>query len=386
MKWAVTAVCVGWGAALLAGCGDTQQEPPVFLPPSGNVAGAAGAGFAAAGSAGSDPTGAAGGPVQMPPCAADMNPEPAAPSPVTGDVIDVVPSNGCGREYQCDPSAKRTLQTMGTKAADCADMLDGKHVCGDWSVTRDFRVYLPAGYDPQKPYPLVLEAPGCNGNAGGVLALNNVRDQTIRVGISPGPNSTGHGTYPNNGCFDDHEGDDSIDWVFYERLYDRLNDELCFDRQRVFVNADGGGFANELGCKYAGDAVRPVRAVLVDSGRMPTEPQYLPTCSQGPLAGMWVHQTQDLETPFEETVRAVSRAMALAHCPGGDYAGAQLRDFPIGAGQPDDMCKLIVNCDEWYPLVVCSPPTTFRTNTSITDPGFAVFIKLFKQWPLAPPQ
>ena len=35
----------------------------------------------------------------------------------------------------------------------------------------------------------------------------------VRVGLTPAPNSIGHGTNENQGCFDDKEGDDSVDWV-----------------------------------------------------------------------------------------------------------------------------------------------------------------------------
>jgi hypothetical protein len=318
-----------------------------------------------------------------------MNAEPPPPSPITGDVTAVVPSNGCGRVYLCDPYVKRTLQTMGTKAADCADMLDGKHVCGAWSVTRDFRVRVPAGYDPRKPYPLVIQAPGCGGNGGGVYSLAGVTDQVIRVGVSPGPNSTGHGTNPNQGCFDDHEGDDSIDWIFYERLYDRLNDELCFDRRRVFASGDstGGTFANELGCKYAGDPLRPVRGVHAYNSSPPTEPQFFPTCSLSPLAGLWVQEVQSLEHPVEDFKSNVSRVMTVAHCAGGDYDHAQLQDFPIGAGQPDDECKSILGCDPLYPLIVCPLPGHYQTdNPGINDASFSNFAKLFMRYPLIPPQ
>lgn len=378
MKWVVKAACAGIGAVLLLGCGETEQEPLVALQPPGGAAGA-GAGPVGAGAGGS----AAGGPSIPPemPCAADMNPQPAPPGPIAGELTAVVPSNGCGREPLCPAGMKRTLQTTGTKASDCADVSSsGKHVCGAWSVPRDFWVYLPANYDSNKPYPLVIEGPGCGGNGGGVYSLSNVKDQVIRVGVSPGPASTGHATNPGQACFDDREGDDSIDWEFYERLYDRLSDELCFDRQRVFVSGDssGGALANELGCKYAGDPVRPVRAVLANSAPFPAEPQALPTCSQAPIAGMWVHETKDTEVPFEGAKRAVSRAMNLSHCPGGDYDHAQFQNFPIGGGEPDETCQLIVGCDELYPLVMCALPfITQAPNNAVVEPGWAKFIQLF---------
>ncbi len=378
----------------LLGCGQTKREPDPILqfPSVGGSATTGGFSSGGAGAGGGAGTGGAGGsagaPVEMQ-CAADLNPAPPPPGPVAGDITAVVPSDGCGRDYRCEPQVKRTLQTTGAKDADCADMLDGMHVCGAWSVPRDFWVMLPPGYDPQKPYPLVIEAPGCGGTGASVYAFDDVRSQVIRVGISPGPSSTGHATNPEQGCFDDHEGDDSIDWVFYERLYDRLNDELCFDRRRVFASGDGSGgtIANELGCKYAGDPVRPVRGVHAYNSSPPTEPQYLPTCSASPLAGVWVQELMSLESPVAGFERNVSRVMAASHCAGGDYDHAQLQNFPIGGGQPDDECKSIAGCDALYPLVVCPLRGSFQSNNpGINNFGFSTFAKLFMREPLLPPQ
>jgi hypothetical protein len=293
-------------------------------------------------------------------------------------------SDGCGKEYACAPGRRR-LFTTGEKAPDCADELDGIRRCGPWSVQRDFYVTLPTGYDPQKPYGLMIHGGGCGSLAyESASFVNGAADSLIRVGVAPGPDSTGQpaGFY---GCFDDYEGDDSIDWVFYERLYDKLNAELCFDRRRVFVSAHANGFGNELGCKYAGDTVRAVRGVLVDSGWFPAQPQYLPTCSQAPLAGMWVNEVASLTNPFDGDKRAITRAMGLGQCLGGDYDHAKLEDFPIGGGNADDVCQRIVGCDPLYPLVVCPLPSPQRGRLdSVDNPGFLTFIKLFDKPPLVP--
>jgi poly(3-hydroxybutyrate) depolymerase len=262
---------------------------------------------------------------------------------------------------------------------------DGTPKCGSWSAQRRFVVYLPPGYDPAKPYPLVIEGPGCGGGATDVYSLANGQSTVIRVGIAPGPNSTGHATNPQQGCFDDHEGDDSIDWVFYEQLYDKLNAELCFDRHRVFVggHSSGGALANQLSGKYAGDSIRPVRGALVYGAVVPTEPAQLPTFSDAPIAGIWLHELANMTTPFENTERAVSRAMQLAHCPGGDYQHAQLEDFPIGAGMPDSTCQRLSGCDSLYPLVVCPLAGHAQgIHDSQVNPAFTEFLRLFGKEPL----
>jgi hypothetical protein len=361
------------GLLLLAGCsGKTAAKglDPFVMPQAAGVAGSVGGQASAAGAGG------AGGS------------SPVAGLLVDGPITNVVPSDGCGKPPAGTGLQHATIPTMGVKDADCADHLNGKKVCGPWSTPRDYLVYLPANYDPNKPYPLILSAPACGGNSGGIYQLASP-DAVIRVGISPGPNSLGHGTNENQGCFDDKEGDDSIDWVFYEALYDRLNAEICFDRNRLFASGDGSGawFSNELGCKYAGDPRRPVRGVMVNMGGLPTDPKQVPTCSSAAMAGMWVNDVSNVEVPFANDQVAIARAMSHGTCTlGTDYDSASFENFPIGGGRPDDTCKRILGCDQLYPLVVCLLQGNPQTNDSfVVNPGFTAFIKSFESAPLRTP-
>lgn len=374
-------------------CGETERyEEPTFPAQSGSHSGGqtttSGAG---SGQAGSPPAGSAGH-VGSAGDATGTGGSAAAPapkpSPVTAPLTAVVKSDGCGKPYTGPLGGEpNTLQTTGVKAADCADQLAGKPVCGPWKAARTYNVYLPQNYDQERPYPLVIEAPGCGGNGASVPAINqNVNNTALRVGVAPGPNSLGHATNPDQGCFDTHEGNDSIDWVMYEQLYDQLNATLCFDRNRVFVggHSSGAWFANELGCKYAGDTLRPVRGVLPNDGGLPTDPRYTPTCTSSPVAGMWVHQVDSMITPFAGAKVAIERAMALDQCTNGNtFDTAPLADFPIGGGRPDDTCKRISGCAPLYPLVVCPLPGNRRSaNDETVNPGWSTFIKLFQAPPL----
>jgi poly(3-hydroxybutyrate) depolymerase len=275
-----------------------------------------------------------------------------------------------------------TIRTSGRKDSNCADMLDGNPVCGSWSTLREYFVYLPTGYDIDKPYPLIFQAPGCGGGAQDVYSLSgNVSNTVIRVGLAPGPNSTGHGTNENQRCFDDKEGDDSIDWVFYEKLYDQLNQQLCFDRNRVFAlgNSSGAWLANELGCKYAGDSLRPIRGIGAHAGGLPTEAKFVPHCTTAPLAGFWVHEVNNLTTPFSSAKVAITRAMATAGCAlNSSYDNASFESFPIGGGVADGTCQRIVGCDPLIPLVVCPlPGNNHGSNDNVVNNGFSTFVKLF---------
>jgi hypothetical protein len=290
------------------------------------------------------------------------------------DITKVAPTAGCGK---APPAAGRaTIMTMGTKPTGCADSK-----CGPWSYDREYFLYMPANYNNMKAYPLVFQGPGCGGNGGmGLYPLNNNVDGTvIRVGLTPPPNTIGHATAMNQGCFDDKEGDDSVEWVFYENLWDRLADQLCFDKNRVFAsgNSSGAWLANELGCKYAGDPARPIRAVMPNTGGLPDDPKFKPTCTTKPMAGMWSHEVGDTTNPFAGNQYAISRAMQVNGCPGGSYSGAMWDNYPV-AGNADNTCRKMRGCPELYPLVVCPlPGNGHGSHDNVTNPGFSAFIKQF---------
>jgi len=308
---------------------------------------------------------------------------------MTNDIRKVWPSDGKGKAFTGVSGQDQTLATMGMKAADCAAHLkNGQKVCGAWTLQRVFRLYMPANYDPNKSYPLLFEGPGCGGGAGSLYQfapefLNSI----IRVGLQPSRKEE-HGTNPGENCFDDKEGDDSYDWVFYEMLYDKLNADVSFDRNRVFSagNSSGSWFSNELGCKYAGDAKRPVRGIIPNTGGLPTEAAYVPTCTNAGMAGMWVHELDDPTNKFAGNITAIDRAMKVNKCAQPNYASAQFENFPIGGGQAPDRCKRILNCDPLYPLVVCAfAGTSHGGHEETMLPGVPKFIGLFNAPPLTAP-
>jgi hypothetical protein len=310
------------------------------------------------------------------------------------DITKVVPTTGCGM----DPGqvlampVRYTIMTSGTKDPDCADVIyDGTGtlhaVCGPWMYTREYFVTLPLGYDKTKAYPLVFEGPHCGGQGNNLYALPDLASTVIHVGLTPPPNAVGHATNPGQGCFDWAEGDDSVEWPFYENLYDQLAGQLCFDRNRVFASGNGAGgmLASELGCKYAGDPTRPVRGVLANDGGL-TIPKYLPTCTTNPTAGMWVHQRGATFRPFTQAMAAIARAMKVDGCTiGTGFLDAQFDSFPIGGGNPDTTCQKIKGCPALYPLVVCALPGYETSNATIANPGFSTFIRQFSAPPLLTP-
>jgi hypothetical protein len=378
------------GSGALGASGNSGAEPSNAGAPSAGASGSPDLGGAQAAGAGGQPI--SGG-------AAGAAGTAGSGSDPLGDITKIAPTAGCGKDpgQAIGTAVKGTIATMGTKDASCADSK-----CGAWSYTREYYVTLPKGYDKSKAYPLVLQGSGCGGDGRGVYPLDGlgeplVNNTVIGVGLSPPPTAIGHvvtagpggaGSATGLACFDDKEGDDSVDWIFYEDLYDKLSTELCFDRNRVFSAgfSTGAWFTNELGCKYAGDAKRPVRGIMPNTGGLPSEPEFEPTCTNKPMTGMWVGQVGDVNNPWTGNEFAISRAMKVNGCAQSSYDQATYVDFPIGGNNATSTCKKIVGCPDLYPLVVCAlPGTAHSSNDSVVNPGFATFLKMFEAAPYLTP-
>jgi hypothetical protein len=304
---------------------------------------------------------------------------------MTADIAKVVATPGCGQPpaQALGTAVRYTIATSGQKASSgCADSK-----CGPWSYEREYFITLPASYDGTKPLPLVFVGPGCSGVGTQLGAFAPSPPGIIRVGLTPPPNDIGHVTNPGQGCFDDKEGDDSVDFVFYESLYDVLKAQLCFDKNRVFAagNDSGGWLAIELGCKYGGDALRPIRAVVPNNGGLPTAAAYAPTCSVKPHAGMFIFDADDPSNAPSAALGsrvAINQAMLVDGCAQTNLALASFQDFPIGGGNAPSTCKRVVGCSSLDPIVVCQIQTTAPSgNDAVVGPGFATFLGLFEQAP-----
>ena len=306
------------------------------------------------------------------------------------DLTKVVSAGaGCGKDA---PAAlipgtlvQQTIMTMGVKRATCADAM-----CGPWTDTREYYVRLPIGYDKNKPYPVVFEGPGCGGHGNNLYTIPTFDSTVIRIGLTPSAYwQKYHATNPSQGCFDDKDGDKSVDWVFYEDLYDLLASTACFDRNRVFFggNSSGAWLANEAGCKYAGAAKYAVRGVMPNNGSLPTEPMYAPTCTDQAMAALWVRTNPDATDQFDTSVFAINRALKVAGCiPAGvTFSNAMFEGFPISAADATS-CKRFTGCPDAAPLVVCTLAANPQTaNQSTVVVAWPAFLGLFSKAPLLTP-
>jgi poly(3-hydroxybutyrate) depolymerase len=214
-----------------------------------------------------------------------------------------------------------------------------------------------------------------------------LNESFIHVGVTPPePGTIGHTEAPGAGCFDDKEGDDSIDWVLYEDMLDFLAERFCYDHSRVFAsgNSSGAWWANELGCIYAGHERYPIRGIAANVGGLPPEGPTGPHCVDAPLAGIWIREVNDGMAAFANDILAVERAMEVNDCDTSSYnqAGNQLptiaedvwEPFPID-NNPDGTCHRMLECPAEYPIIVCPlPGTGHGSHTEVANPGFAAFL------------
>lgn len=285
------------------------------------------------------------------------------------DALAPWPSPGCGQEPQqaLGEFVRYAVPTSGTKGADAIG------TPGAWSYEREYFVELPQQYLPSKAYPLVIEAPGCAGSGTDVYRLK-VEGGVIRVGLTPPPDANGQPS-----CFDVKEGDDSVEWPFYEQVMEQLSARFCYDQHQVWAagSSSGGFLVNELACRYASVPGYSIRGVVALGG-LPTSPASVPTCSRGRVAGMWIGDANDLSHPLAEVTTAVSRVMDLNGCTGGiDYDHWPYDDFPISTHPGSMICRQLMGCAAGYPVVFCPIPGFGRTShEDIVVPGFAKLVEM----------
>jgi hypothetical protein len=295
------------------------------------------------------------------------------------DLTIVKPTAGCGLTAPSDLVAQhyvgRTIETAGHREATTDDpwCFPGEPAAYDWSYTREYSVRLPSGYDPAKAYPVVLQGvQSCSPSQDMLPPVPDIAERVIHVHLvrtaAACPGSS-------NRCgYDSYDGTNSIEFPFYERVWQQLASELCFDQNRVFTTGwqSGGDFANQLGCVYAGHAKYPIRAVGVGEAAWS-----LPSGCGGPMAGMWL---DGLSHGFYRA--AIEMAMTAARqgigCP---LAGRTNYAVP---GLNDDTCRNTAGscpASASNPLVKCgygSPnPGQGTPVTTVANLGFAHFFSSF---------
>jgi polyhydroxybutyrate depolymerase len=185
---------------------------------------------------------------------------------------------------------------------------------------RCYTLYVPAGYDPARPAPLVVSLHGFFSNPEShalITGWNKLADQEGFVVAYPQgtswPQRWNAGAAWNAGV---------DDVQFFRDMLDDLSGAAAVDPSRVYVNgfSNGGGMAVQIACQAADQvaAIGTVAAAVVD----------LPDCAPSrPVPVIAFHGTADPLVPYE----------------GGDMRGRPLREGAEGTRAPTHF----VGAEEW---------------------------------------
>jgi poly(3-hydroxybutyrate) depolymerase len=271
----------GVGSTAGAGAAGTVNTPPTAGGGSGGFA--AGAGGADAGSSG------------------------AAAGPAT-------PSSGCGTA-DVPPSGPVDIEVDGT--------------------ARELAVRVPASYDPEHPYRLVLAWHGLGGTATQTVSAFGLasRSEDSAIFIAGQALESQSGQQAGFASW----ATDGTDIEYARALIEWAKANYCIDGDRVFSIgvSNGGMMTNMVGCAL-GDLVRG-NAAIAGGGPRP----YVREACVGPVAAWITHGNQDNNVPFSYGEMSRDQWLELNGC-----------DMTSMAVMPGP-CLEYQGCADGYPVQFC---------------------------------
>lgn len=281
----------------------------------------------------------------------------------------VIKSKGCGMSPPANVEPKVYAKfTVDVTGATLTDFVHPAH-------KRDYYVWIPEDYDLNKPYRLVHILYGCGDRHAGATAtykLFSEDPQAIYVGLNMPP----EGVADSEGtCYNDDGGASATEWEFFDLVNQQLENNFCFDKNRVFASgySSGSWVAQMFGCYFSGfDSTRKfgkdlsLRGQMTVTGGLPDVPE----CSTNPVSALWIHDAGDTANQISGSLSNLDRILALNKCVGKDT-------MPWGTGALNTICKQYTGCPADFPVVFCT--TTGRAHDSQNDntlPAFSQFTHL----------
>jgi poly(3-hydroxybutyrate) depolymerase len=141
---------------------------------------------------------------------------------------------------------------------------------------------IPKGYDPSKPYPLVIYGPGCGGlNCEGngftgrsdIFLVQATKAPKVYNGqVPPVPAAAAPGCFQTGVI----STVDSPELNYFDQVVAEIESKFCIDKGKVFVagTSSGGWVSNYLGCARG----NVIRGIAADSGGLPVD---RPACTGG---------------------------------------------------------------------------------------------------------
>jgi len=265
------------------------------------------------------------------------------------------PSTGCGTP------ASQALASY-VKFSETVPGVDAK-----WQA-RNYYVYLPTGYDPNRAYTTVFVGPGCGATGDMGIPISQASgDNAIVVGLDPDPTAEGRP------CFDSESYPDPEEPYFNETLKE-VEAKYCVDKSHLFVEgfSSGSWLTNLIGC-VDGDIIRGQGNA---SGCMQGAH---PTC-KGPIAFMGAHDLGDPANSYQCGVDNRDRIVKLNGCSN--------QTMPYDPGPNITVkppvtvsCVQYVGCKPGYPVVWCT--TTNLGHNDQVGTGLSTF-GFWKFWTSLP--
>jgi polyhydroxybutyrate depolymerase len=320
-------VGTGGGAGTSGGSSGTGGNSGAAGGHGGGGAGGAGAAGAsdaggAAGSLGSGGTAGAGG-----------NGGSATGGSGGGDGgITVTPSAGCGK------SANQTLNQW------------VESTVSSGNGTRPYSVRLPNGYDPTRPYPVIVLLHGCSSGTNNVPMERQTGTDAILV------RGTGSAA---SVCWDSAASGPDV--AFFDAMVGDAKARFCTDTGRLFVvgYSSGSWLTSQLTC-IRGNVVRAAGTVAGgESSRG--------MCT-GRVAQMFIHDQNDNDNGISGSERARDRLLMQNGC---DRTAQPVPQEP-------SPCVRYQGCSAGYPVVWCATSGKGHSRQDDLAPG--AFWNFFKEF------
>lgn len=225
---------------------------------------------------------------------------------------------------------------------------------------RGWWVYVPEGYDPNKPYKVIYSGAGCGDNnffnAGeDGFPYNNVDDgDAILVGLD-------YDTYSDvPGCYDSRDPQ-SNDFTFFPWLQSQIESEFCVDTNGEFFSgySSGAWLGQQLDCAFP-DRLRGVVSLTGCEPGAAGYPgaQYSP-CVDKPTAAFFVKDFGDQDDTYACILPACARVLqqngcSVTTCNPLDPTLTTPYTLPAGVTPPSGtVCVQLNGCPVDYPVVFC---------------------------------
>lgn len=227
---------------------------------------------------------------------------------------------------------------------------------------RIYDLYLPTGYDPMRPYPLIFTAHGCDGSI--PFHIETVTKTNAVIVAPRSLSSQKSGATYGGGCFDTGPGSASLTEVdYFDVMIADVEAKTCVDKQRVFMqgHSSGSWLSHLLGCTRGGVNVGPSGG-LRGQGNTAGGTPVIPMCT-GPIAAILAHDMTDNQNAFPLGVAARDRLLVTNGC----SQTTQPWDYDDNPATPSP-CVEYQGCKPGFPVVWC--PTNGKGHSDQVGPPF----------------